>query len=123
MTQEVVLFLVGQFIVMASALIWAYASLSSRLVRIETIIEIMGIKAANVLHSPHTPELDGLLEKYVDRHYELSNEQWTRLLELCDEIEQDTTNPKDQRALAAIVSAVCCHKLKKLPPKFNNHSQ
>lgn len=125
MNQELMQWLIGGLVVFGvgfvGASITAYISLVQRLTKIETTIDLLGEKAARVLHSPHTPDLDRLLEKYVDRHYELSHAEWQELLERCQAIEDDITNPKDQRALAAIVSAVCSHKLMKAPPKFRQH--
>lgn len=96
-------------------------SIFQRLTKMETTLDLIGMKAANVLHSPHTPELDRLLEKYVSREYELTLDEWKELNDRCEAIENDTSNPKDQRALAAIVSALCHHKMRQAPPKFKSH--
>lgn len=99
----------------------ALGKVDTRMTKLETIFSLMGDKAATILHSPHTPALDRLLEKYLDRNYELTPDEWKELVKICDEIEADTNKPKDQRALAAIVSAVCNHKLMQLPPQFKKH--
>lgn len=121
MNQETILWLIAQSAALLGAMVTAYIGVVQRLTRLETTIALMGVKAARILHSPHTPDLDRLLEKYVDRDYELTYEEWTELLARCEAIENDLSNPKDQRALAAIVIAVCSHKLSKIPPIFKAH--
>lgn len=105
-------------------LVLSQFALIVRVTRIETLFEILGEKFAKVLHSPHTPELDSYLEKYVDKGYELSFNEWRELMERCEAIENDLANPKDQRLLAAFVSALCHHKLAldrtPLKPTLNN---
>lgn len=121
MNQETILWLIAQSAALLGAMVTAYIGVVQRLTRLETTIALIGVKAARVLHSPHTPQLDRLLEKYIDRNYELTSEEWQELLGRCQAIEDDLSNPKDQRALAAIVSAVCSHKLSKIPPIFKAH--
>lgn len=68
----------------------------TRLTVIETKAEIyfrgMSVSAAAQLHSPHTPELDRLLEKF--QHEEIRNEkELYRLKELLKEIADDDSDP------------------------------
>lgn len=121
MNQELILWVLGQSFVYAGVLVLAYIKVTNRLTRLETIMDMLGDKAAKILHSPHTPDLDRLLEKYIDKYYNLTLEEWKELLARCDEIENNLANPKDQRALAAIVAAMCHHKLMHLPPKMRRH--
>lgn len=125
MNQEVMLWLLGIVITVCLAivgfLLLAHLDIIRRLVRIETMFEVYGEKAAKILHSPHTPQLDVLLEKYVDREYELTPAEWKELLGRCETIENDSGNPKDQRALAAWVATVAHHKLQHPPPEFKKH--
>lgn len=97
-------------------------AMDGRMIRLETTFELWGHKAAGVLHSPHTPVLDALLEKYVSRTYELSNDEWRELNRMCEQIEKDISAPKEERALAAIVSATCHHKLLLPLPKVSLHN-
>lgn len=97
------------------------ATVIERVVKMEVIISLLGETAAKVLHSPHTPELDALLEKYCDRYYELSNPEWTRLLEICTMIESNPKISKQERALAGFILAVSSHKLFLLPPVIQKH--
>ena len=48
-----------------AGLVVSYVALVQRITRLETFFEVLGKKAANILHSPHTPELDFFIEKYV----------------------------------------------------------
>jgi hypothetical protein len=91
-------------------------NLVQRVARIEALVEAFGVNAAKVLHSPHTPELDKLLEKYIDRNYELSVEEWEQLHAMCDRIVHDTKLPKQERMLAGFVAALAKHKL--MRPNF-----
>lgn len=121
MNQELILWVLAQTFVYAGVVVLGYIKLTTRITRLETIMEILGDKAAKILHSPHTPDLDRLLEKYCDKYYLLTVAEWQELLTRCDEIENNLANPKDQRALAAIVGAMCHHKLMHPPPKPRKH--
>ncbi len=90
---------------------------NTRLVKIETINSLYSERVATVLHSPHTPEMDMLLEKfrdeYVRRGYELTFDEWQKLAELTEQIVNDELLGKGERQLAAWINAVCAHKLLK----------
>lgn len=89
---------------------------SDRIIRLETFAEIQGRDLARRLHSPHSPVLDRLLEKYYDRHYELSTKEWQELLEECQKAIKD--NEGDEKAdFAEFLVGVCHHKLMHDPPK------
>lgn len=91
---------------------------SRRLTIIETMLKLMNKQAAEILHSPHTPELDILLEKlvitYEDRHFELSVPEWEKMLTICQGIKEDLTEAKGTRLLAGMVYLQCVHKLQGL---------
>lgn len=95
--------------------------MDGRLIRIETMLELWGHKSAMVLRSPHSPELDGMLDKYVNRDYELTKDEWLRLNCMCEEIESNVSLPKQERALAALISATCHHKLSLPPIQVRKH--
>lgn len=86
-----------------------------KIVRIETMLEIQGKTMARKLHSPHTPELDALLEKYYARHYELNMKEWERLLDLCEAAIKENEGT-DKADYAEFLAGVCHHKLMHLPP-------
>lgn len=92
-----------------------YVILVQRITRVETIISMWNTKFAEILHSPHTPELDALLEKlvksYRDKHFDLTMAEWTELQKMTCELENDTTLAKGERMLAGMVNATCEHKL------------
>lgn len=93
---------------------WAVAKIQDmavRVTRLETILSMAGEKAARILHSPHTPELDRLLEHYWDHHYDLSTAEWKRLAEICGEIERNMGEDPEKRALAAGLGLLAAHKL------------
>lgn len=101
---------------------WGQA-VGTRITRIEAVLSLWSESMARVLHSPHTPELDKLLEKYLNRHYELSNDEWTRLRELCNEIEANKDEGKESRALAGFLAVVAEHKLAMPPRKMMGHEE
>lgn len=104
----------GNYLVTA-AFIGAYILAIQRVATLEARWEMVNKQAAEILHSPHTPELDILLEKlvrtYEDRHYELSTVEWSSLQSYCQGIKEDVTEPKGTRLLAGMIYSLCCHKL------------
>jgi len=127
MANDVLLWILGImssvfFIVIAAGirgytgLLETYSELASRVTRLEAVMSLFGEKAAKILHSPHDPYgIDSLLDKYLDRYYELSWDEWQQLLKACEGIENDCTKSKDERTLAAWIAAVASHKLH-IPP-------
>ena len=107
----------GVFLLAIIAAIKSHSDLSTRVTKLEAVMALFGQKAAKILHSPHDPYgIDYLLDKYLDRHYELTIMEWEALWHQCELIEEDKSKPKDERTLAAWLSAVAQHKLFK-PPK------
>jgi hypothetical protein len=73
---------------------------------------LFGQKAAKILHSPHDAYgIDYLLDKYIDEHYELTQDEWRNLLTKCEIIENDKSKTKGERTLAAWLFAIANHKL------------
>ncbi|MDE2102585.1 MAG: hypothetical protein KGL39_35385 [Patescibacteria group bacterium] len=72
-----------------------------------TLVALLGEKIARVLHSPHTPELDVLLEK-LERHENLSDAEKLRLLRMTHEIIHNIggERTKEERTMAAILFAL-----------------
>ena len=84
--------------------------------RIETTFEIIGQKAARALHrDDNLHRLDELLDKYLDRNYELSFEEWQSLLNLCEIYEASPQASDAHKMFAFGLSAVCHHKLRHSP--------
>lgn len=95
-----------------------YNRLSERLVKLETTFELLGENAARLLHSPTNHlKMDELLDKYIDRHYEMTPKEWDDLRAKCEEVVEDPSHSKDERLMAAILGAVCCHKTMMPPEK------
>lgn len=96
-------------------------SISNRVSRIETVISMLGESAARALHSPDDHlRIDTLLDKYLDRNYELSLQEWQELLHMMERIEADETKNPLERAMAGQLKAIASHKAF-LPPPRRNH--
>lgn len=112
MNQEILLWIIGQVLVTAGALIAIYVKLISRIVAIETLLKTMGEKAARALHSPDNHHgVDPLLDKYLDRCYELSYEEWRQLHSKMEEILHNEKSSPGEKSLASWLSAICEHKM------------
>lgn len=115
MDKDVLLWIIGAFLtfIVAPVVGWTLTRVflhGDRLVKIETDIgwiresfNTMGKKAVRVLHSPHTPNLDVLLEKY-----EAETISWTEVNELHEMLEAIVSDPnsgKDMKTAAGILIA------------------
>lgn len=82
----------------------AMKDMSDRLKAVETKIEpfwnLIGDKMSKILHSPHTPVLDRLLEKYDART--ITVDETRRLAEMLIDIEQDRDESKADRLAACL---------------------
>lgn len=81
--------------------------------RFEMFVSLVGTKVAKALHSPTNHlGIDALLEEYINRHHELSLEQWRQLHIMCENImiAQEHVS-HGEKAMAAFMAAVCEHKL------------
>lgn len=127
MTTDVQLWLAGHTVFLIACGIKAYfvllgkqndstLELSTRLTKIETVLDVMGRNAAKVLHRDDDLfGVDSLLEKYLDRHYELTFAEWEELKKKCQAVAENSANQPGYRLAAAMLVAVCAHKLH-LPP-------
>ena len=80
-----------------------------RLAKLETLVEVWTLKAAKIMHSPHTPEIDSYLEKMIAKTMRKSD--WESLMRISREIEDDKSKPKEERALAAAFEIVSREEL------------
>lgn len=81
-------------------------------VAVDLFIDTLGEKLAKALHNDDDHlDLDGLLDKYLDRHYELSYDEWQQLKDRCNSILADQSISKLERSLAGMLGGVCEHKL------------
>lgn len=122
MTNNEIIALVFQTLAIVGAGLAAYIALIQRVTRLEVKFEMfvmmVGEKAARALRSPHTPELDVLLDKYIDEHYELTLAEWMMLKNMCDEMASNEVDfSKTERSLAGWIAAVCEHKLSAFRPE------
>jgi hypothetical protein len=90
-----------------------------QLAKIETAMSMMGDAAARALHSPHTPELDFLLDKKIDGT--ITREDWIKLRDMCREIECDHQASKQERAFAGWVLVDCFLALNEPVKKMPHH--
>lgn len=112
MTQELLLWMLGHLIVFGGSGVAAYIALVQRVTKVETFISLLGTKAARALHSPDDHlGLDKYLDEYLSRHYEMSVQSWKELHDRCEVIIEDKAVKPSERSLAAILCAVCEHKL------------
>lgn len=127
MSENVILWIFGAVIMAISALIGKlfadngklYDRISAlenqnekRITRIETMIEVMGISAAKILHSPHDPfGLDKYLDLYIDRNFEMTAREWEEVLIKCETIVNDKEQTHGYRFAAAFLGGICHHKL------------
>ena len=124
--------LIGSAATLVGSGVWAYirltervtrleasvhSDINERVVKIEAVFDLLGKKAAKILHSDDDPHgIDALLDKYLDRYYELTPVEWGALLAKCGDIENDKALSKGERILASWLAAVAHHKLKLPPP-------
>lgn len=130
MSEGVLLWIGGIFVSLITADVVSYIvlkdkisdfnmALIQRVTRLEALLEHIGAKSAKILHSPDDHlGIDALLDKYLDRNYELSMSEWTVLMQRCEEIENDRNLSQGARLSAAMLNAICHHKLK-LDPTAN----
>lgn len=81
-------------------------------VAVDLFIDTLGEKLARALHrDDDSLRIDGLLDKYLNRHYELSYEEWVELRDKCNAILANKQISKLERSLAGMLAGVCEHKL------------
>ena len=81
---------------------------SQRLSRVEVVIALVSDKAAKILHSPHTPELDKYIEK--DEAGLLTKEDAEIYLTLLQQVENDRNEPKGNRLAAVLTHIKVCRQ-------------
>lgn len=81
-------------------------------VAVDLFIDGLGEKLAKALHNDDDNlVIDALLDKYLDRHYELSYEEWLALKNRCNAILENKEVSKLERSLAGMLAGVCEHKI------------
>lgn len=92
---------------LGGAVIWAMA-FSQRVARMEVIIELLSNKAARILHSPHTPELDIFIERL--QNDTLQRADVPTFIEALIKVENDTDEPKGSRLAAVLTHIKVCRR-------------
>ena len=88
----------------------------NRISRVEMTLIMISETAAKLLHADDDFHgLDKYIDKYLDRNYELTFEEWSELLEKFEGVMNNPAMPRDTRLSAALVFHICRHKLM-LPP-------
>ncbi len=81
-------------------------------VAVDLFIDGLGEKLAKALHNDDDNlVIDALLDKYLDRSYELSYEEWQALKDRCNAILENKSISKLERSLAGMLAGVCEHKI------------
>lgn len=119
MTVENILTIIVQSILLIGVLISAYIRLtekinkvSERIIRMEVVWDVFGEKAAKILHREDDAYgIDKLLEKYIDKNYDLSMPDWNELHDAMESVANNQKIPKSERTLAAFLSALSVHKM------------
>lgn len=88
-------------------------------IQFHTLVALLGDKFAKILHSPHTPELDALLEK-VNPYSKMSPEDTSNLIRMLRDIENNVggVRPKEERTLAAVLLVLLVER-EKLESQLN----
>ena len=83
-------------------------SISELRVQFQTLVNMLGNKFARILHSPHTPELDILLEKVYEGKTFLTKEEYDLLLKILNDIENNVgaERAKEERTIAALLETM-----------------
>ncbi len=99
------------------SLIRQVAAISERVRVLEVLFGTLGEKAARALHRDTDPwGLDPLLDKYLNRHYELTYDEWTELRLRCQKVQHDSDATPTEKFFAGFLEAVTMHKLNIVPP-------
>ena len=96
-----------------------HTDLHDRVVALEAVLDLIGKKAARMLHSPHDPwGIDEFLEHYIDNDYDLPDEEWKQLFDKLTEVQKK--GDMDAKVLAMLVEslagftkALAEHKMKR----------
>lgn len=91
----------GAIVALAGWMSSMKVSLAKQETTLNVLINMLGKRAAGILHSSHTPELDVLIEKFQG-----DNITAVEMQEFCDRlliIEADVTLTKGERLLATLV--------------------
>lgn len=125
MNETVIMWLLGIMLAgmgfYTAASVTAYILVVQRLTALEVAQQLFGRSQARVLRSPHTPELDSFIDRYIAG--QITKEDAERFVALCDELEQDKNNRKEERALAGGIAVMVRKEFKMLQLPIRHHSE
>lgn len=104
---------------LGGAIIWAMA-FSQRVVRMEVVIELLSDKAARILHSPHTPELDAFIERL--QKDTLQRADVNDFVEALLRVENDAAEPKGNRLAAVLTHIKVCRRFNLPIPSIDDYA-
>ena len=93
---------------------------------VKLFIDGMGKAAAEVLHSPEDHlGLDRYLDKYIDGHFDMSDNDWAEFRKICTRLQSDKSMSDAERIAAGTILAafsvqVANHKLQRIPLEMLN---
>ncbi len=82
-----------------------HTDLHDRVVALEAVLELLGKRAAKLLHSPHDPwGIDVFLDHYIANDYDLPDTEWESLSKKLKEVQQ--LGNTDAKVLAMLVETL-----------------
>ena len=116
MTETQALWLFGVLGAWILALTYAFANIKIEQIKMrvamDLFIDSLGEKLAKALHADDDHlKIDSLLDKYMDREYEMDYAEWFELKNRCNHIMENKDISQLERSLAGMLAAVCEHKL------------
>lgn len=102
----------GWLLVLSGAVLKLLIAQVKTTVAVNLFVDSLGEKIAKALHNDDDHlDLDDLLDKYLNRHYELTYQEWVKLKNKCNHILSNKEVSKLERSLAGMLAGVCEHKL------------
>ena len=112
MNETLIIWLFGGVSAWLVAITGMVLLLKTEVTKIRTILVITSKRAAEILHSPDDHlGIDSLLDKYIEKHHELSFREWEQLKGRCEDIIKNPSCTKSERMLALFVVEFSVHKL------------
>jgi hypothetical protein len=115
MSETTLLYIFSAIAICIAAATGLAINIAQRLTRIETWMEIIGMKTAKILHSDgDVLGIDAYLDKYLKQSQKLSYKDWTSLKIACEKVESNPKVHEGKRLMAGFVAAVAIHNMQKL---------
>lgn len=116
MNPEAWIAIIAIVVVIIGGVIAVYVALSSRLTRIETIFEFVGLEALKALHSDNDEHkldafIDHIKENYTRHNYDLTDDQWEEVMIKLKDVTENELAASTAKKLATLVVLFSEHKL------------